>query len=84
MTRAGYRKDPDDKYSLLIDDEAAEVVRRIFREYIEGKSAYQIAQDLNGEDVEAPAVYIKRTVGYDCQKGAPINIGYLQSFFNRL
>ena len=64
----GYRKDPNDKYSLLIDDEAAEVVRRIFREYIEGKSAYQIAQDLNGEDVEAPAVYIKRTVGYDCQK----------------
>ena len=64
----GYRKDPGDKYSLLVDDESAEVVSRIFREYIEGKSAYQIAQDLNGEDVETPAVYIKRTVGYDCQK----------------
>ena len=64
----GYRKDPDDKYTLLIDDEAAEIVRRIFREYLDGKSAYQIAQDLNGESVEAPAAYIKRTVGYDCQK----------------
>lgn len=34
----GYKKDPNDKHHWLIDEEAAAVVRRIFRLTIEGKA----------------------------------------------
>ena len=33
----GYKKDPENKYHWLIDEEAAAVVRRIFQLTIEGK-----------------------------------------------
>lgn len=39
----GYKKMPGDKYSWYIDEEAAEVVRGIFRLTIEGKGPYDIA-----------------------------------------
>lgn len=53
----GYRKDPEDKYHWLIDEEAAAVVRRIFRLTIEGKGPYDIARILYEDKVETPAVY---------------------------
>ena len=37
-----------------IDPEEAEIVRRIFREYLSGKSPMKIARDLNAEGVKAP------------------------------
>ena len=39
----GYKKDPENKYHWLIDEEAAAVVRRIFQLTIEGKGPYDIA-----------------------------------------
>ena len=56
----GYKKDPDDKYHWLIDEEAAAVVRRIFQLTIEGHGPYEIATILCEEKVEAPAVYFAR------------------------
>ena len=53
----GYRKDPENKYHWLIDEEAAAVVRRIFRLTIEGKGPYDIARILFEDKVETPAVY---------------------------
>ena len=53
----GYQKDPEDKYHWLIDEEAAAVVRRIFRLTIEGKGPYDIARILFDDKVETPAVY---------------------------
>lgn len=53
----GYRKDPEDKYHWLIDEEAAAVVRRIFRLTIDGKGPYDIARILFEDKVETPAVY---------------------------
>ncbi len=53
----GYKKMPGDKYSWYIDEEAAEVVRRIFRLTIEGKGPYDIARILYDYKVETPAVY---------------------------
>ena len=64
----GYRKNPKDRHKLLIDDEAAEIVREVFREYLGGKPAYQIAQGMNEKGVDTPAAYIKRTRGYDFQR----------------
>ena len=53
----GYKKDPEDKYHWLIDEEAAAVVRRIFRLTIDGKGPYDIARILFDNKVETPAVY---------------------------
>ena len=60
----GYKKDPNDKYHWLINEEAAEVVRRIFRLTIEGHGPYEIARILFDDKVETPAVYFaKRGIG---------------------
>lgn len=56
----GYKKDPDDKNHWLIDEEAAAVVRRIFRLTIEGKGPYDIARILFDDKVETPAVHFAR------------------------
>ena len=53
----GYKKLPGDKYTWHIDEEAAAVVRRIFRLTIEGKGPYDIARILYDDKVETPAVY---------------------------
>lgn len=53
----GYKKLPGDKYTWHIDEEAAVVVRRIFRLTIEGKGPYDIARILFDDKVETPAVY---------------------------
>lgn len=62
----GYRKDPRDKNHLLVDEEAAAVVRRIFALYLAGGSLAGIARTLNAEGVPAPARY-KREHGVPCQ-----------------
>ena len=60
----GYMKDPNDKHRWIIDEEAAEVVKRIFRLTIEGNGPYDIARILYDEKIETPAVYFaKRGLG---------------------
>lgn len=54
----GYACDPDDKSKWIIDPEAAEVVRRIFRLTIEGKGPNQIARILADEKIERPTYYL--------------------------
>ena len=51
----GYDKDPKDKYMLVIVPEEAEIVRRIYREYLEGYSPGMIASHLTAEGVKTPA-----------------------------
>lgn len=55
----GYKKDPDDHNHLVIDDEAAEIVRDIFRWYISGMSILSIARKLNGMGIPNPSDYKK-------------------------
>lgn len=54
----GYKKDPNDKDHWIIDEEAAEVVRRIYRMAIEGKGPYEIARILATAKVERPSYYL--------------------------
>ena len=42
----------------MTDEEAAEVVRRIYRMTIEGKGPYQIARELSEEKIERPSYYL--------------------------
>ena len=44
----GYKKDPEDKDHWLVDEEAAAVVRRIFRLAVEGHGPYEISKIWSG------------------------------------
>lgn len=56
----GYKKDPDDHNHLVIDEEAAEIVRDIFRWYISGMSILSITQKLNEMGIPNPSNYKKQ------------------------
>lgn len=58
----GYKKSPSDKNKLIIDEYAADVVRRIFSLYIQGYGKQRIAKVLNAEGILCPAEY-KRAMG---------------------
>ena len=56
----GYRRDPEDKQHLIVDEEPAAVVRRIFQMVIEGYGVKGIADTLTAERVLIPAAYAKQ------------------------
>ncbi len=58
----GYVKDPEDKNRLLVDEEAAEIVKRIFTLTAEGVKPTELAAMLNREGVPTPMLY-KRAAG---------------------
>lgn len=53
----GYKMHPTEKNKIVIDENAASVVRRIFAMALEGKSCRQIAVQLNEEKIPTPAAY---------------------------
>ena len=53
-----YKKDPADKDHWLVDEEAAAVVRRIFRLALEGHGPYDISKLLTEEKVQCPGYYL--------------------------
>ena len=58
----GYVKDPDDKNRLLIDEEAAKIVKMVFTMTADGVKAVEIAAMLNREGVPTPMLH-KRAAG---------------------
>ena len=59
-TPYGYLKDPENKEHWIVDEEAAQVVRRIFQMTMDGYGPYQIAKKLKEDQVEIPAVHMAR------------------------
>lgn len=59
----GYKKSPEDKHILIIDEDAAIVVRRLFNEFANGDSARMIADKLNSEGVSTPRFYHYEKLG---------------------
>lgn len=53
----GYKMHPEEKNKIIIDEEAARVVRCIFGYALEGMSCRQIAVRLNEEGIQTPAQY---------------------------
>lgn len=74
----GYMKDPDEKGHLIIDPEAAGVIRKIYGLYLEGKGKQVIARILNESGVPNPTEY-KRQHGMVRNKKA--QSGTLWSYF---
>ncbi|HGC9152815.1 TPA: DUF4368 domain-containing protein [Streptococcus agalactiae] len=59
----GYIKDEKDKNKWIVDEKAAEVVRRIFNMTMQGNGPYRIAKILESEKVDIPA-YHQQKLGY--------------------
>lgn len=53
----GYRKDPQNHNRLLIDEQAAAVVRDIYRMYLSGMGKQRIAAELNARGLPNPTAY---------------------------
>ena len=60
VTPYGYLKDENDGNHWIVDEEAAEIVRQIFKWTIDGLGPYQIATLLQEKKVEIPAVHMAR------------------------
>ena len=66
----GYKKDPEDKNRWLVDEPAAEVVRRIFQMSVSGLGPTQIAKRLKADSVMTPSEYL-HSVGVKCPANPP-------------
>ena len=55
----GYKKNPEDKHELLIDENVAWVVRKIFHMAADGISHAEIARQLNEEEIPTRYMYHK-------------------------
>ncbi len=68
FTVYGYKKNPEDKNSLIIDEYAADIVRKIFAWKIAGMSMMAIAKKLNATGILSPMEY-KRSLGMKYHSG---------------
>lgn len=65
----GYKKDPKDKYHLIIDEEAAKVIRTIFSMFANGTGATKICEYLNKNKIPIPSIYKhQKNSNYHCHK----------------
>lgn len=68
----GYVKDPNDKEKWLIDEPAAEVVRKIYALCLAGRGPSQIARQLEKEKILVPSAYYE-SVGRSHAQKVPTN-----------
>ena len=68
----GYKRDPEDQEKWLIDEPAAEVVKKIFSLCIGGKGPSQIARYLENEKVLTPCAYY-HSIGRKANHPVPKN-----------
>ena len=59
----GYIKDEKDKDKWIVDEKAAEIVRRIFNLTMDGAGPYKIAKILEADKIDIPA-YHQKKLGY--------------------
>ena len=80
----GYMKDPADGSRWIIDEEAAPIVREIFKMFVEGTTPLQIAEILNNRKVDSPLVhFVKNGMPNRARKdGVPLWSG--PSIYNML
>lgn len=57
FTCYGYQKDPKDKHHMVIDEEAANIVRQIFDLSFEGYGVNIIAKNLTARNIPTPTIY---------------------------
>lgn len=72
----GYKKPPDEKHRLVVDEYAAEIVRRIFDMRRQGLGYHKISRILNEEAILSPREYQIHN------SGNPDNAEYRPSYWN--
>ena len=72
----GYKKDPLDFHHLIIDEEPAEIVRYIFKRYLESQNIYAISQELSENGVMTPLEYKKSKGENLFIPGKKINVSF--------
>lgn len=56
----GYLRDTKDKEHLIIDEEASVIIRRIYKEYLEGVNCHKIAEKLNDDLIPTRIEHMKK------------------------
>lgn len=64
----GYKKDSDDKNTIVIDEQAADIVKKIFTWRLSGMNVYSIVSKLNELGIPSPMAY-KRMQGINFKTG---------------
>lgn len=59
----GYIRDPENKHRLIVDEEAAIIINRIFKLYLDGNGGRQIANIFNDEGISTPSKYAYNKTG---------------------
>ena len=67
----GYLKDPDDIHKLIIDNDAANVIKQIFQYVLKGKSKQQIINELKENNIPTPSIYLKEKYDVIVSKISP-------------
>lgn len=57
----GYQKNPNDHNKLIVDEYAAQIVKRIFKMYLDEMGQLKIARILNDEGILCPSEYKKQS-----------------------
>ena len=68
----GYKKDETDKEKWLIDEPAAEIVKKIYSLCLAGRGPLQIAKQLEREKVRVPTAYFE-SVGRKTRNATPLD-----------
>ena len=80
----GYKRDPEDKNHLLIDEETAPIVRRLFAWALEGHGPNYIRRRLEEEKIPCPTYWNRvrglRNVSTKWEKKDPVNGRYIWDF----
>ena len=63
----GYKRTKEDKQQLLVDEPAADVVRKIYRLACQGLGTTAIAEQLSAEKVLIPSAYAARYLPENCR-----------------
>ena len=58
----GYKKDPNNKHKLIIDENTSPIVQRIFKLALKNKSNQEIAYILNKENIVTPIIYKNKKI----------------------
>lgn len=59
----GYIKDEKDCHKIIVDPDAAVVVKRIFELVLRGKSKQEIKEELNNNHILTPSIYMRDRIG---------------------
>lgn len=76
----GYKKDPLDHNHLVIDEYAANVVRKIFKLYIEGYGKAKIGSILSAEGILIPTLYKRNVLGENFHNATALDTTALWSY----